>query len=65
MAMMACETAKPVIICCGTYKFHERVQLDSITRNELGDPGCVAHVEGRPDGGGRQKGEKQPMIGER
>ena len=27
-----------------TYKFHERVQLDSITQNELGDPEAVAHV---------------------
>ena len=64
VAMMACETAKPVIICCGTYKFHERVQLDSITRNELGDPGCVAHVEGRPDVVALQKWEQQPMLGE-
>eukprot|EP00891_Asterochloris_glomerata_P001719 jgi/Astpho2/1719/Aster-x1026 len=63
VAMMACETAKPVIICCGTYKFHERVQLDSITRNELGDPGCVAHVEGRPDVVALQKWEQQPMLG--
>lgn len=30
--------------CSETYKFHERVQLDSITQNELGDPEEVAHV---------------------
>ena len=28
----------PVIICSETYKFHERIQLDSITNNELADP---------------------------
>merc|ERR1712048_1318598 len=36
-----CITAKhfnvPVIICCETYKFSERVQIDSICSNELGD----------------------------
>jgi translation initiation factor eIF-2B subunit delta len=26
------------MICCETYKFCERVQLDSICYNELGDP---------------------------
>lgn len=29
-------------MCCEAYKFHERVQLDSITHNELGDPGELA-----------------------
>lgn len=38
VAMMASTWEKPVIICCETYKFHERVLLDSITSNELGDP---------------------------
>ena len=36
----------PVIICSETYKFHERVQLDSIMNNELADPELVC-----PDGG--------------
>eukprot|EP01084_Bolivina_argentea_P110310 197008_1 len=27
----------PVIVCCETYKFSERVQIDSICSNELGD----------------------------
>ncbi|XP_039266970.2 translation initiation factor eIF2B subunit delta-like [Styela clava] len=28
----------PVIVCCETYKFCERVQTDSIVNNEIGDP---------------------------
>uniref|UniRef100_A0A7S1STN3 Translation initiation factor eIF2B subunit delta n=1 Tax=Tetraselmis chuii TaxID=63592 RepID=A0A7S1STN3_9CHLO len=31
----------PVMVCCETYKFNERVQLDSITSNELGDPNAL------------------------
>jgi translation initiation factor eIF-2B subunit delta len=36
VAMVAHAFSVPVMICCETYKFHERVQLDSITSNELG-----------------------------
>lgn len=32
---------RPVLICCETYKFAERVQLDSITANELGNPDAL------------------------
>ena len=41
VAMMATACSKPIIICCETYKFHEKVQLDSITANELGDPSVL------------------------
>lgn len=34
----------PVLVACETYKFHERVQLDSFTHNELGDPQRIAKV---------------------
>lgn len=37
----------PVLVCCQTYKFLERVQLDSFTHNELGDPEAML---ARPDG---------------
>ncbi|KAJ0578025.1 putative nagB/RpiA transferase, initiation factor 2B-like protein [Helianthus annuus] len=37
----------PVLVCCESYKFHERVQLDSICSNELGDPNVIAKVPGR------------------
>ncbi|GFZ12205.1 NagB/RpiA/CoA transferase-like superfamily protein [Actinidia rufa] len=33
----------------GAYKFHERVQLDSICSNELGDPDVISKVPGRMD----------------
>eukprot|EP00877_Chromochloris_zofingiensis_P001956 jgi/Chrzof1/11761/Cz06g09010.t1 len=42
VAMTAAASSTPVLICCETYKFHERVQLDSITHNELGDPDALA-----------------------
>lgn len=36
IAMVAHANRVPVLVCCETYKFHERVQLDSISSNELG-----------------------------
>ena len=39
----------PVVVCCETYKFSHRVQLDAITHNELGDPDALAVVKGRPE----------------
>ncbi|WIA19399.1 hypothetical protein OEZ85_004019 [Tetradesmus obliquus] len=44
VAMCAAASSKPVLVCCEAFKFHERVQLDSITHNELGDPDALAHV---------------------
>eukprot|EP01114_Cavostelium_apophysatum_P019771 TRINITY_DN6455_c0_g1_i3.p1 TRINITY_DN6455_c0_g1~~TRINITY_DN6455_c0_g1_i3.p1 ORF type:complete len:343 (-),score=99.23 TRINITY_DN6455_c0_g1_i3:16-1044(-) len=38
IAMMANTYNIPFIVCCETYKFTERVQLESISFNELGDP---------------------------
>eukprot|EP00617_Octactis_speculum_P026636 CAMPEP_0185771528 /NCGR_PEP_ID=MMETSP1174-20130828/64355_1 /TAXON_ID=35687 /ORGANISM="Dictyocha speculum, Strain CCMP1381" /LENGTH=441 /DNA_ID=CAMNT_0028457413 /DNA_START=20 /DNA_END=1345 /DNA_ORIENTATION=+ len=38
VAMVAASRNVPVIVCCETYKLSERVQLDSIVHNELGDP---------------------------
>lgn len=38
VAMTAREHDVPVLVCCETYKFAERVLLDSICYNELGDP---------------------------
>ena len=37
VAMVAHAFHVPVLICCEAYKFHERVQLDSICFNELGN----------------------------
>ena len=38
VAMSAASAHVPVMVCSETFKFHDRVQLDSITYNELGDP---------------------------
>jgi len=38
VALMAKNFHVPFIVCCETYKFTERVQLESISFNELGDP---------------------------
>jgi hypothetical protein len=34
----------PCVGCVVLLQFHERVQLDSITHNELGDPDVLAHL---------------------
>ena len=38
VAVMARQYNVPVLVCCETYKFSEKVMLDSICSNELGDP---------------------------
>ena len=38
MALVAKSQNVPVLVCCETYKFTERVQTDSFVFNELGDP---------------------------
>ncbi|KAG9136032.1 hypothetical protein Leryth_022472 [Lithospermum erythrorhizon] len=47
IAMVAHAFKVPVLVCCEAYKFHERVQLDSICCNELGDPTAISKVPGR------------------
>ena len=38
VALMSKSFNKPVVVCCETYKFTERVQTDSFVYNELSDP---------------------------
>ncbi len=38
VAMMAHTHRRPVIFCCETYKFSERVQMDAVVSNEVADP---------------------------
>lgn len=45
LAMTAKLKNIPVIICCETLKFTNRVQLDSLTFNELADPNDLLSVE--------------------
>ncbi|KAL4421078.1 hypothetical protein ABPG77_001373 [Micractinium sp. CCAP 211/92] len=49
VALMAAAQRVPVLVCCESYKFHERVQLDSITHNELLDQRLLATVPDRQD----------------
>ncbi len=35
----------PFLVCCETYKFHEKVLLDSICFNELGDPDDLLQLD--------------------
>ncbi|EPZ30989.1 Initiation factor 2B-related domain-containing protein [Rozella allomycis CSF55] len=44
IAMMGYEYNLPVIAFCETYKFSERVQLDSIVFNEVGDPDSLIDI---------------------
>ncbi len=39
-----CPCPCAVLVCCESYKFHERVQLDAITHNELMDQEQLAKV---------------------
>ncbi|KAI0497559.1 hypothetical protein KFK09_020790 [Dendrobium nobile] len=47
VAMVSHTFRVPVLICCEAYKFNERVLLDSICSNELGDPDVISKVHGR------------------
>lgn len=38
VALVANTANVPVLVCCESYKFHSKVQLDSLSWNELGDP---------------------------
>lgn len=38
VAMASANARKPVLICAQSIKFHDEVQLESITSNEQGDP---------------------------
>lgn len=44
VGMMAKSFNVPFLVCCETYKFHERVQEDSMCFNELGDPEDLVDV---------------------
>ena len=63
VAMMAAAFGKPVLICCETYKFHERVQLDSFTYNEIGDPDELLKVPVRPTISALSNWHQQPCLG--
>ncbi|KAK5643692.1 hypothetical protein RI129_007537 [Pyrocoelia pectoralis] len=45
VALVANSFKKPVLVCCETYKFCERVQTDSFVYNEIADPDKVVTVD--------------------
>ena len=45
VAMLANDKHIPVLVCCETYKISNKVQLESITQNELGNPDALVHGE--------------------
>lgn len=45
VALVANSFKKPVLVCCETYKFCERVQTDSYVYNEIADPDKVVTVD--------------------
>ncbi|RIA96473.1 hypothetical protein C1645_674600, partial [Glomus cerebriforme] len=49
VAMMAKEKNIPVIVCCETYKFAEKVQLDSFVMNEQGKDEVLKPFYRNPD----------------
>ena len=52
VALMARSNNVPVLVCCETYKISNRVQLESITGNELGNPDDVVSAGSAMDGAG-------------
>lgn len=44
VAMAATDKQIPVILCCETYKFVNRTQVDSLVMNEKGDPDDLVHT---------------------
>lgn len=48
VALMANEVGAPVITLCETYKFSDKVQLDSFVNNELGDADDLVNLDKYP-----------------
>ncbi|KAL3784111.1 hypothetical protein ACHAWO_001019 [Cyclotella atomus] len=60
VALLAQSNHIPVLVCCETYKICNRVQLESITGNELGDANDVACTDCERVGpSNRWSGEKE------
>jgi translation initiation factor eIF-2B subunit delta len=66
VALMAQTYHVPFIVCCETYKFTERVQLESISFNELGTAclfiSMLIHAAGDPDELVLKEGEKGAAL---
>ena len=63
IALVAKDSSVPVIVLAETNKFHERVQLDSITANELFDPrDLLKFSHGGPDAAQLRDVESLPKL---
>jgi translation initiation factor eIF-2B subunit delta len=49
VALLAKDNRIPVLVCCETYKLSNKVRLESITQNELGNPAVLKGVSGGGD----------------
>jgi translation initiation factor eIF-2B subunit delta len=47
VALVAKSFNVPFLVCCETYKFSDKVQMDSIVNNELGDPNDLVPINRR------------------
>ena len=61
VAASAVEYGIPVLVAAETCKFHERVQLDAVAHNELGDPDAVAF--GTNDARGKGSATRSGPLG--
>ncbi|ETN62621.1 translation initiation factor 2b, delta subunit [Anopheles darlingi] len=59
IALVAKAYNVPVLVCCETHKFTERVQTDAFVYNELGNPCDLVMA---PKGGHRDLSEAKPML---
>ena len=50
MTSIAAKHLKPVVVFSETYKFSDRVNLDAINNNEIGDPSKIANNLNRKTG---------------
>lgn len=65
VALLAQSNHIPVLVCCETYKICNRVQLESITGNELGDADAVACTDCErvgPSNRCDEKGKKEELL---
>jgi translation initiation factor eIF-2B subunit delta len=62
VALSAKDHHVPVLVCCQTYKISNKVQLESITHNELGDPDALLRTDGRRGGGGGSASSSSPLA---
>mmetsp|Transcript_15747 Transcript_15747/g.19989 ORF Transcript_15747/g.19989 Transcript_15747/m.19989 type:complete len:149 (-) Transcript_15747:12-458(-) len=64
VALMAQSNNVPVLFCCETYKISSRVQLESITSNELGNPDALISTNCAIDRSGSKETNGNDVLNE-